>query len=231
VCQVVDQETEMDEPLGRLAHDFAPRQPALAITFARAAIASNPDRDFDNEILLDVIRDARVDLDLEPEGDPAEALFDWIEERTQRKEKTQAENREIERLSGKLEETLAALDEKKQALRQTEQALGQVGAELEKTRASRAPAPEKIEEAASSNSETEATLRRLREQVAGLKAEIGEQQAERRQLRRMLTNERKKLADLSESGATAQEPGAVEEARCRNQREACGCLGHAVVSL
>lgn len=137
---------------------------------------------------------------------------DWIAERTQRQEKTQAENREIERLSGKLEETLAALDEKKQALRQTELALGQVGAELEKTRASRAPVPERIEEAASSGSETEATLRRLREQVAGLKAAIGEQQAERRQLRRMLTNERKKLADLSESGATAQEPGAAEEA-------------------
>jgi regulator of replication initiation timing len=83
---------------------------------------------------------------------------------------------------------------------------------LEKARASRAPAPEKIEGTASFGSETEATLRRLREQVAGLKAEIGEQQAERRQLRRMLTNERKKLADLSESGATAQEPGAAEEA-------------------
>ena len=212
VCQVVDQETEMEEPLGRLAHDFSPRQPALAITFARAAIASNPDRDFDNEILLDLIRDARVDLDLEPEGDPAEVLFDWIEERTQLKEKAQAESSEVKGLTDKLNETLAALDEKKQALRQTEQALGQVGAELEKTRASRAPVPEKIEEAASSGSETEATLRRLREQVTGLKAEIGEQQAERRQLRRMLTNERKKLADLSESGATAQEPGAVEEA-------------------
>ena len=64
VCEVSDEEIELDEPLTRLAYDFAPRHPALAIAFARAAIASHPDRLFDNDMLLDVIRDARVDLDL-----------------------------------------------------------------------------------------------------------------------------------------------------------------------
>ena len=29
-------------------------------------------------MLLDIIRDARIDLDLEPWNDPAESLFDWI---------------------------------------------------------------------------------------------------------------------------------------------------------
>ena len=100
-----------------LGGDFGRRHPALAIAFARAAIASNPDRHFDNEMLLDVIHDARVDLDLETGGDPAEALFDWIEDRTQLKEKGHAEDKEMERLTAKLNETLAALEEKRQALR------------------------------------------------------------------------------------------------------------------
>ena len=212
VCQVSDEETEFDEPLNRLAYDFAPRHPALAIAFARAAIASNPDRHFDNEMLLDVIRDARVDLDLEPGGDPAEALFDWIEDRTQLKEKAHAENKEMERLTAKLNETLAALEEKKQALRETEQALGTAGAELEEARGSHTAGPQKFEAAAAFDAEKEAALRRLRDQVAGLKAEIGEQQTERRQLRKMLTNERKKLAELSQPDAPAERPGAAEEA-------------------
>ncbi len=59
---------------------------------------------------------------------------------------------------------------------------------------------------------TGARLRRLRGQVEGLKAEIGAQQAERRQLRKLLGDERKKLAALSESGASAEKPGATEEA-------------------
>ena len=212
VCQVLDKETEFDEPLNRLAYDFAPRHPALAIAFARAAIASNPDRHFDNEVLLDVVRDARVDLDLEPGGDPAEALFDWIEDRTQLKEKAQAENREIERLTAKLNETLAALEEKRQALRETEQALGTAGAKLEQARGSHPAGPQKFEAAAASDSEKEAALRRLRDQVAGLKAEIGEQQTERRQLRKLLTNERKKLAELSQPDSPEERPGAAEEA-------------------
>ncbi len=204
VCQIEDEETEWDEPLTRLAYDFAPRHPALAIAFARAAIASNPDRRIDNEVLLDVIGDARLDLDLEPGGDPAEALFDWIEDRTQLKEKAHAENKEMERLTAKLTETLAALEEKKQALRETEQALGMAGAELEQARGSHEAGPQTFAAAAAFDSEKEATLRRLRDQVAGLKAEIGEQQTERRQLRKMLTNERKKLAELSRPDAPAE---------------------------
>ena len=98
-------ETGGDDPLIRLVYDCAPRYPALAIVFARAAIASNPDRELDNAVLLDVIRDARLDLDLEPWDDPAESLFDWIEDRTQRKEKAAIENEEIKRLSNRLDFT------------------------------------------------------------------------------------------------------------------------------
>ncbi len=83
----------------------------MAIVFARAAIASDPDRHLDNAVLLHVIRDARVDLDLEPGNHPAEPLFDWIEHRTELREKADVENEEIKRLSGRLESAQAALAE------------------------------------------------------------------------------------------------------------------------
>jgi hypothetical protein len=212
VREVSDEEAEFDEPLTRLAYDFAPRHPALAIAFARAAIASHPDRLFDNEMLLEVIRDARVDLDLAPDGDPVEALFDWIEDRGRHKKKAQAENEDMVRLADQLDATLAALNEKKRALRETEDALAAVGAELEKARGAVVEDPHEPHASATFGAGKEATLRRLRGQVEGLKAEIGAQQAERRQLRKLLGDERKKLAALSESSTLATSPSAAEEA-------------------
>ena len=47
----------------RLAYDFAPRHRDVAIAFSRAAIASHPDRLFDNEMLLDVIRAVGAELE------------------------------------------------------------------------------------------------------------------------------------------------------------------------
>jgi hypothetical protein len=198
VCGILDEETQADEPLIRLVYDCASRYPGLAIVFARAAIASNPDRHLDNEVLLDVIRDARVDLDLEPWNDPAESLFDWIEDRTQLKEKAEAENEEVKRLSSNLEAARAALNEKKQVLRDMEQTVKELGRKAEKahepsqTDSARGHAPEITDP-----QDREATLQRLRVQVMGLKAEIGEQQAQRGQLRKMLEEERKKLSALS----------------------------------
>ena len=212
VCEVSDEEAEFDEPLTRLAYDFAPRHPALAIAFARSAIASHPDRLFDNEMLLEVIRDARVDLDQQPDGDPAEALFDWIKDRGRHKKKVQAENEEIAGLAGQLNTTLAVLDEKKRALRKTEESLVTVSVELEKARGAAEADAHETRASATFDAEKEATLRRLRGQVESLKAEIGEQQSERRQLRKQLGDERKKLAALSESGALTTSPSAAEEA-------------------
>jgi chromosome segregation ATPase len=162
--------------------------------------------------LLDAIRNARVDLDLQPDCDPAEALLDRIEERGPRTEKVQAENEGMVRLADQLGATLAALDEKKRALRETEEALGAVGADLEKTRGAAAANSHETDASATFGAEKEATLRRVRVRVEGLKAEVGAQQAERRQLCDLLGVERKRLAALSESGALTTSPGAPEEA-------------------
>ena len=193
VSGIPDRETEEDEPLIRLAYDCAARYPALAIVFARAAIASHPDRELDNAVLLDLIRDARVDLDLEPRNDPAEALFEWIEHRAELREKTDAENEEIKRLSNRLESARAALAEKKQAVREMEQRVEALATKPEKI-----PEPglkgaiRRSDPEIAGQPDREATLRRLRDQVAGLKAEISEQQAQRGRLRKLLADERKK---------------------------------------
>ncbi len=198
MCGAFDETIDIDEPLIRLVYDCASRYPALAVVLARAAIASNPNRDLDNAMLLDVIRDARVDLDLEPWNDPAESLFDWIEDQNQLKEKAAAENAEVERLSRGLQAARAALSEKKRALHEMEQRV-----EALARKADQAPEPRQKADAGEQDLETtttqdrEATLQRLRFQVAGLKAEIGEQQEQRGQLRRMLEEERRKLSALS----------------------------------
>jgi hypothetical protein len=213
VCGIFDEESEGDEPLIRLVYDCASRYPALAIVLARAAIASNPDRDLDNAMLLDVIRDARVDLDLEPWNDPAEPLFDWLEDRTQLQEKAEAENEEVKRLSSRLEAARAALGEKKQVLREMEQRVKEIGQKAEKP-----PEPDQKDDAKGHGLETadpqdrEETLQRLRVQVAGLKAEIGAQQEQRGQLRKMLEEERKKLSALSTQSPPAEPAESAAEA-------------------
>jgi len=58
----------------------------------------------------------------------------------------------------------------------------------------------------------EETLQRLRVQVARLKAEIGEQQEQRGQLRKLLEEERKKRSALSMQSAPAEHAGPDEEA-------------------
>ncbi len=53
----------------------------MSIVFSRAAISANPDRLFENGLLLDVIRGARADLGLNPWADPMEEYFEWTLEK------------------------------------------------------------------------------------------------------------------------------------------------------
>lgn len=212
VCGILDDETEGDDPLIRLAFDLAQHYPSLAIVFARAAIASYPDRYLENEVLLSTIRKTRVDLDLEPWNDPAESLFDWIEDRDQLRVKKDTEDKKIRQLTNKLQSARIALDEKKQVLREMEQTVKETGRKLVK-----AQAPIKQEAAGEQETETagyqerEETLRRLRSQVENLKAEIGEQQEQRGKLRKLLADERKKHSELSAKHASEGPAEPIEE--------------------
>ena len=212
VSGILDEETGMDEPLTRLVYDCATRYPALAIVFARAAIASNLGHPMDNMMLLDVIRDARIDLDLEPSNDPAESLFDWIEDQTLLKEKMESENEEIKQLSSKLKAARADLTDKKQTLQAMEQTVKELGKKSESARAPTLKDDTRMDDLdTADHQEREKTLERLRAQVTNLKAEIGEQQQQRSQLRKMLEDEHKKRQALSTQNEPAKQVGADEE--------------------
>jgi hypothetical protein len=213
VSGVPYEDTEGDDPLIHLAYDLAPRFPALAIVFARAAIASNPDQHLDNAMLLDVIHDTRLDLDLEPWNDPAESLFDWTEERTQRKQKTEIENEEVKRLSSRLDAARAALTEKKNALHEMEQTVKELGKRPEKEREPSLKDHTRVHDLdTAAHQDREETLQRLRVQVTSLKSEINEQHEQRGQLRKMLEEERKKLSALSKQSALVEQADPDEEA-------------------
>lgn len=205
LCDIAGEDAGEDEPVIRLAYDFATRFPALAIVFARAAIVGNPDRELDCLMLLDVIRDCRLDLDLEPDGDPADELLDWIEDRRRFKTKERSENEQIVDLSDRLDATRADLDENKRALREREQKVDELSRELEKARQSDRQDAGPEQGAADADKDREQSLQRLRRQVENLKAEIGTQQEQRRQLRKKLADERKSHQEAMPPAAPRQQ--------------------------
>ena len=212
VSGIQDEETEVDEPLTRLVFDCATRYPALAIVFARAAIASNLGHPLDNMMLLDVISDARIDLDLEPSNDPAESLLDWIEGQTLLKEKTEAENKEIKQLSSKLKAARADLTDKKKTLQTMEQTVKELGRKSESARVPTLQDDVRLDDLdTAAHEERENTLIRLRTQVTNLKAEIGEQQKQRSQLRKMLEEEYKKRQAITAQSVPAEQVDIDEE--------------------
>ncbi len=85
-----------------MSYDFENRFPALSVLFARAAMLGSPEHTFDNEMLLDVIRTGRAELDLDPCKDQAEAYFDWTLEKMEEDRAEQDRSKELEDLNEKL---------------------------------------------------------------------------------------------------------------------------------
>ena len=183
-----------------IEHAFAllPHYPALGIVFARAAIVSNPDRHFDIQILMEALREARVDLDLLPLDDPAEELCDWLEDRSDNQAGVAAATEKIDRLKARLQETRGDLEEKRRALYEMGQNMQRVGDELELAREPRPnTAAETPQIEKKTDPESRATLQRLRGQVERLQGEIRRQQEQRAQLRKQLSDEHNKQAERS----------------------------------
>jgi len=191
---VTDDETvRFDNPLVAAAHLLESRLPALSIVFARAAIAGNPERFHDNEILMDVIRSARLELDLDPYGDAAEDIFERSLKLEENRLDSDRKEAEIEVLRQKAAAAEKRAAETSRLLFQKERELAAMEV-MVKTAETVPHAKGDASETttAGANGAERETILRLRSHVERLKAEVGLQQQERRALRRQLAEEKRK---------------------------------------
>ncbi len=182
-----------DHYLLELSYAFEDILPAMSIVFGRAAIVSEPERQFDNEILIDAIRQRRIALDLEPWGDPIEDYWDWIISKETEGTSGRDKDEEIERLEEQLSEAreksslaLKDLQEKEKELAGLEKKIHNANI-IAADKGSTLSAPERKGQAI----ETDEDARRqdisaLKQKIETLKGEIRSQQDSRQRLRKEL---------------------------------------------
>ncbi|OHE18916.1 MAG: hypothetical protein A2X96_09205 [Syntrophobacterales bacterium GWC2_56_13] len=189
-----DEESKRDDPLIDMSYAFENRFPGLSVVFARAAMLGSPERTFDNEMLLDVIRTGRAELDLDPWGDHAEAYFDWTLEKMEEDRAEQDRSKEMEDLNDKLRSANELARQRMKELQEKERELESLTRAFQKAKeAPSDPWPRKREEPVVIDEAGRAIIERLRNQVDGLKADIRQRQQDHRALRRQLQEERTRL--------------------------------------
>lgn len=209
-------------PLQDLFFAVVEHYPALGTILGRALLASDQEY-FDEALVLDVIRRARMKLDLEPWGDVAESLVDWVEDRESLRRRERKDSEQGERVKEQLRAMRKELDRKRHELRDQEQQVTRLSQELAQAEkahrdqddGTRQAPPVKDERSAQ---EREEILARLRTQVGNLKAEIGEQQRERRRLRTELAEERKRASAASEGNPPIAAARPAQEAAAESPR-------------
>jgi hypothetical protein len=195
---VEDHSPGWEDPLLGLAYNFENVFPALSMLFARAAIVSNPHREFDNEALLDVIQNARTELDLEALPDPVEDYFYWVMDKSESELEEEAKSKEIEDFKERLSEAKRWAAEKTSELQKKEQELAALTKKMNERAEAGPEVAHRSELAGKSPTNGGETRRKLRQQVEDLKLEIRAQQQARRQLREELLMEKKKLKTQQE---------------------------------
>ena len=222
-----------------LTHVFNRQFPALSICFARAALLEHPHRWCDNELLVEIVHQARIEIGLDPWDDPVDTLFyDAEDTHNEKREDTVREAQEAqlrEELTSAREQarkTHTKLSEAETALKALHQELESNAKQFESSDTQPHPSSDIILADASEKSE------RLRRQVENLKAEVGNQQEARKRLREQLEKERQRAHRIAsqehdkhhdEDGTTPDMP--TEKARpillpeyADSFRNACSCL-------
>jgi len=181
-----------DHDLLNLSHILRRKFPALSILFARAAVSQCPNRVLDNELLVDVVHECRVDLGLDPWDDPIDEMVSEGEQEY-KKNRLELKNAGIE--SGLRGELAEARDQAKLAakkLRDAEENLRQMKKELAEAERDREKMTEvPVVQHDGPSPEQQAIMDRLRRQIENLKVEVGNQQEQRRKLREQLENEQR----------------------------------------
>lgn len=201
-----------DHGFCELAHLFHRQFPALSILFARAAILECPDRLLDNDLLIENIHQARIELGLPPWEDPADS---WVTEQEQEQDDQTQRSKQAEEADA-LRKQLAASRQKIRAaekgLHDKEALLTELKQELEDAAAQKENKPVVSEEPhRPAQQPNQDTVTRLRHQIETLKAEIGNQQNKRQQLRRELDRERKQTQNAPSTKEPAKDTIGTED--------------------
>ena len=208
-----DEESKWDDPLVGMSYTFENKFPALSVVFARAAMLGSPERAFDNQYLLDVIRAGRAELDLDPWEDPAEAYFDWTLEKMEENRAEENRSKELEDLNEKLRLANELARQRMKELQGKEKELESLTRAFQK--AKEAPSDHKTrkrEEPAVIDEAEREIIERLRNQVDGLKADIRQRQQDHRTLQRQLQEERARLSgQTSEPSSKPDQSNLSEE--------------------
>lgn len=192
-----------DHILMEVSFAFGTLLPALSVVFGRAGIVSEPERFFDNEFLFEAIEKNRIDLDLEPWGDPIEDYQEWLYEKSNDDILSADKDREIEALKKQLSEVQEKSTQALQNLRGKECELEAFEQEL-KTISSTAQAklsqaesllshPRKKSHSVTTDTESRSQINALRNKIGDLKNEIKSQQNDRQELRRQLQKARQNI--------------------------------------
>ncbi len=182
-----------NDPLLDLGYNFENLFPALSIVFSRAAIIGRPDHFLDNEFLLEAIRNARTELELDPWSDPIEDFFDWAHKKKEFDQKNDVKNKQIEELKARVSEANRLAAQKQDELKEKEFKLNRLVKKLEGAEKSTASQQNAVRSATQLSANERKTASDLRRQIDNLKAEINMQQHDRRQLRKQLQGVQKKL--------------------------------------
>ena len=203
-AMVEDTEMSDTELLYRLAFDFMKIWPALSVVFCRAVLIGEPDRAFDNEMIIEELRKVRADIGLDPYGDDLEDFYDWYQERAEEIEDDEMKSERIRELEKQIEKEKREAGFKEKILKKKQQQLEEMTEELNRKLAEknesavmsgkqdRAKGPTPALDAAGIRSDKDQDqVRRLKDRVVTLKEEIRNQQEMRRQLRLELESEQK----------------------------------------
>jgi hypothetical protein len=176
-----------------LSYKFENILPALSIVFARAAVMGRQDAYFDNEVLVDAVRGCRAELGHDPLEDPLEDFLGWTLKKIDLKGQDEEKDRQIMELKEKVIQANRLAAKKQNELKEKELELNRLGKKLEGTEKGAAGIQNAAGIAVPLSPEERKTAAELRRRIENLKAEIGNQQHDRRQMRRQLQEAQKQL--------------------------------------
>ncbi len=237
---------QFDDAILHLCHSLEKPLPALSIALARARLVGNPPPTWEAELILEKVRTARGRLGLDPWDDPLEDVYDEFMFQAQKRTVNAEHSEELSALRLEAQTAERKAREFEDQLRRTENKLQLVQDQMKKQAKSSAHdlSTDKPPYSQIHASESKSTINRLRTKVASLKAEIGEQQAKQRKLRRELRSTYSKsphnqhatdgLAKEKQPPAQVQKPPAINKVLIPNYtpafRQNCETLPAGLIS-